>query len=417
MERLVSRVALAFEGRRDGRYVLLVAALAVGIPDAPAAVGGGIWLGSAEGRGVGVQLEGVMWLSEHVGARARLGLGSVVAGHSDDRLTWTTLSLYELQPGIVLALHRGQIWSLTAGGGIGVAAAAEDTYECPGQTWCNGEHCPSRCTPIGEQPYRLQPVLHADAGTRWTPTTRQRFQTALGFDLGWRRVGDDVDVFAFGLNAYLTWGGSTTAPGTSEAPAEPQPQRIPMHARPGYRRHDGLYLNLALGSGYVTATTDRGGSPCRMDGLAFAPDGEVGVAVIENVIAYSKLSVTVVDNAAVTAGLRPRDAPGDFDVGIVTVGLGLATYLPANFKVSAAVSAAQLRAEFRPDDPEGQSSELESNWGPLLQLGFAKEWWVGNDWALGAAARLAIGRLPADTSELEPWNVRSMVLALSATFN
>jgi hypothetical protein len=175
------------------------------------------------------------------------------------------------------------------------------------------------------------------------------------------------------------------------------------------RTHDGFYLRLQGGPGGMSAKNDD--VDLELKGAGGGLNVEIGGALTENFILYGKLfGVSVPSPDVKLGGITFEDVGNDTRLGMGAVGAGVTYYfMPINLYVSGAVSATQLTLE-----TDGERGE--TNAGPGFHLGVGKEWWVGSQWGLGVGAELALTHVSEKDSDSD-WNVGSVLLLFSATFN
>jgi hypothetical protein len=102
------------------------------------------------------------------------------------------------------------------------------------------------------------------------------------------------------------------------------------------------------------------------------------------------------------------------------IGGGLAYYLdPANVYFAGSLLATSLQIS---DTTNGQNrtvGETDSGFGVELLVG--KEWWVSDNWGIGAAAQFIYGAMQDkdtfNTSSPPTWSAAELALLFSASFN
>ncbi len=205
--------------------------------------------------------------------------------------------------------------------------------------------------------------------------------------------------------------------------------------RAGRHTHDGFFLRLSAGGGYLGARDERGTGNATFHGGAGSFALALGGAVSDNLIIYGEGLGQQVDTGELKLAYdRRRD--GSFNVkgsmGLYGGGPGLAYYfMPYNTYVSGTLLFTRL--VWSEDDLGEEDSEADNEYsepGVGLSLSVGKEWWVSSNWGLGVAARLnyssnehasnrPLDRF-GDTTQssgdrrFDTWGVS---VALSATFN
>jgi hypothetical protein len=176
-------------------------------------------------------------------------------------------------------------------------------------------------------------------------------------------------------------------------------------APPPGETHDGFYIRLQIGGGYVTArqgdTTYSGGA------VAF------GLAIGAILIPDLALFGTFTFHEAVDPTARPVNALGAANLGSDSLGAGLAYYIePVNVYVAAAVlgTSAQLQ------DFQGKQV-ASSNLGLGFQAMAGKEWWIGREWGVGVAGEVTGAWMTDQDDSATHWNSFTYSLLFSATYN
>lgn len=185
-----------------------------------------------------------------------------------------------------------------------------------------------------------------------------------------------------------------------ELPADDEDE---MHKR-GFHVHDGFYLRLGLGVGYVAATSENDST---FKGWGIAPDIWIGGSPTPGLaIGVTLNGVSVPDphldaTAADTGGLGPvsGEAPGTLTYSVFGL---FADYYPdptagLHFMAGLNYSVMQFKAD------SGVESDPASGVGLMGGMGY--EWWIGRDWSVGPVARLhwaSVSDVGGRTSVLSP---------------
>jgi len=147
----------------------------------------------------------------------------------------------------------------------------------------------------------------------------------------------------------------------------------------GVHEHDGFFLRMALGAGYAELVEKNVmGSDMKFSGACSALRFQIGGTVAENLILYGDLGgVVQVEPEFEWQGQSASTS--DVSVSVFDIGGGITYYLmPSNFYFSLSLLSSQ--AVF-----ENNNSKGESQFGFGVNAMIGKEWWVGDDWAIGAA--------------------------------
>jgi hypothetical protein len=235
------------------------------------------------------------------------------------------------------------------------------------------------------------------------------------------------------------------APAAPVAPAPPAPcpacapapalvQAVPV-AVPGRHTHDGFFLRMSAGGGYLGSQDQSGQANPTFHGGAGSFAFAIGGAVTDNLILYAEGLGQQVDTGELklSYGHRPegsRDVTGS--MGLYGGGPGLAYYFtPSNTFISGTLLFTRL--VWSEDDLGKEDSDddnVQSEPGVGLSLSVGKEWWVSSNWGLGVAARFnyatnehasdqPLDRFGDTTQSTRDrrFDTWGLSLALSATFN
>lgn len=183
-------------------------------------------------------------------------------------------------------------------------------------------------------------------------------------------------------------------------------------ARAGVHAHDGFFLRLDLGGGYMesNATVTVGGVP--VDGKLSGPAGSFGVAiggeVSQNLILAGHLYSKAISDPKASAN-GGSVTLNDTSWSMVGIGPQLTYYfMPANVYLSGTIAATRLVVS-------ANGTDANSDWGVGARLALGKEWWVSDDWGLGLAGLVSWSSNKDQGAEtISSWGLG---LAFSATYN
>jgi hypothetical protein len=196
-----------------------------------------------------------------------------------------------------------------------------------------------------------------------------------------------------------------------------QPARPSREA--GAETHDGGYLRLQFG---LNTTKMKASSPSGewvFDGEGASFGIAVGGAVVPNLIVYLEFLIA---GAAEPTVEQNSDSITNLRVGgsdVYGVGPGIAYYFdPVNVFLAATI----LYGRARITDTTTENNLFETKSGRVFELLLGKEWWVSDNWGLGASVQAILatlqGKAPIQAGELVPeWKVSSFSLLFSATYN
>jgi hypothetical protein len=192
----------------------------------------------------------------------------------------------------------------------------------------------------------------------------------------------------------------------------------PTYAQPGYyppptavyapppNVHDGFYLGLRLGGGYLHLGTD-GAS---MAGPAVSINVALGGVVAPNLIVYGALFGSSVSDPELKNGAYSQTLNG-VSLTMVGVGGGLAYYTQDNLYVAGTIAASQ----FSLADSNNSNYHADSKTGLGFQGVVGKEWWVSQDWGIGLAGEIFAATMKDDGDNT--WKGLAVSLLFSATYN
>jgi hypothetical protein len=177
----------------------------------------------------------------------------------------------------------------------------------------------------------------------------------------------------------------------------------------GFQEHDGFYLRLDAGGGYMGSSASSGGTSMKLSGAAGEFSVAAGGAVTDNFIIAGQLWSVAVSSPTVTIN-GMSGSTSDSSLGLTGFGVDLTYYfMPTNIYVSATPSIATLSVS-----QGGASASTKS--GFAFRLAVGKEWWVSDNWGLGLNAQYIHSSNPDQGS---PFTFGSdwFGAAFSATFN
>ena len=178
--------------------------------------------------------------------------------------------------------------------------------------------------------------------------------------------------------------------------------------------HDGFFFSIAMGFGYQNidfVTYDYDDDTYNMSGAATDIDIKIGFSATNSLAVHLTL-----------AGDTPLDDMNfdgyDYNANMSLLGLGATYYFPNNFLASASFGVGQFR--FYDDIATFQakvqaSPDDYSRSGLAFQIAGGKEWWISDNWGIGATASILYGFETnlADTRE----SSLSFTVRFTATFS
>src|SRR6267142_2403401 len=204
------------------------------------------------------------------------------------------------------------------------------------------------------------------------------------------------------------------APAPAPAPQTYSPAPPPP---PGFHLHDGTYVRLQLGFAFANfSTSDPILGKAEFSGGGASVGVAVGGAIVPNLVLYGTFIMAGASNPELKVeGASVGSASGDLD--IVALGGGAAYYL---MPLSLYFAGSLLAAEIQGSNNNGRATR-ETDFGLGFEGLVGKEWWVSDNWGLGAALQVLYATMTdqALDSSGNPfkWKASSFALLFSATFN
>lgn len=215
---------------------------------------------------------------------------------------------------------------------------------------------------------------------------------------------------------------ATAQPG--QPPPPPPPGSSPGYGYgaygmtvPGVHEHEGFFLRLGIGLGYLNMRTEILEMDFDIKGAAGNLQVAIGGNLAPNVIIFGQLFASSIAEPTVEFGDEEEEVD-DSTASIGGVGIGLAYYLPANVYFSGTLAATQLRWSVESD---GDDEDAESELGPAFVGQIGKEWWASDNWGLGLAGQVLVSsNKDDDDAEGEAdvtWTTLGFGLLFSATYD
>jgi len=193
-----------------------------------------------------------------------------------------------------------------------------------------------------------------------------------------------------------------------------------MGPPPGHHTHDGFYMRLTTGLGYLNAKYKYLEQDTTISGTALAATFAFGGAVANNLVLYGELLMTMAIDPKSEAGGVSKTLT-DQNVNLMGIGPGVAYYLePSNIHFSGTLAFSQVTQSNSSSSNSNNSVDL-TEMGLGLSLMFGKEWWVSHDWGLGGACMLHIASMKTkqETAGIPDTKMTATALSFlfSATYN
>jgi len=195
----------------------------------------------------------------------------------------------------------------------------------------------------------------------------------------------------------------------------------------GAREHEGFFLRLGLGGGYGDSKSRLGKNYLAIRGATLGSEMAIGGTIASLFALHLTVMSWQLPNPRFSDdGTGNSEWGDDHDVTVTLpfVGLGITRYLmPQNVFISGSVGAGSMVLS-RAVTPGGESWPLEggqeeggsTHAGLAIRLQGGKEWWVSDEWGLGASVVLDYFHLP-DKMDGVLWQTTFIGAMFSATFN
>ena len=190
---------------------------------------------------------------------------------------------------------------------------------------------------------------------------------------------------------------------------------------PGVHEHEGFFLRLGIGFGYLNMRTEFMDVDLDIKGPAGHLQVALGGNLSPNLILFGQAFVNGVNDPTIELDgveLDPEEEEADErTASIGALGVGLAYYLPSNFYFSGTLAVSQLRLTNESND----DLDAESEPGPAFMGQIGKEWWVSDSWGLGLAGQFLVSS-NKDDEDAEgsldvTWTTLGFGLLFSATYD
>jgi hypothetical protein len=206
--------------------------------------------------------------------------------------------------------------------------------------------------------------------------------------------------------------------GPAYGPPPPPPRYYspqPRYAAPApyyAHTHDGLFVRLTLGAGYLSASESDGQATLAYSGLGLTASGALGGTIAPNLVLFGEMMGTSVVNAEQTYGGVSEGLSG-LDLVLFGFGPGLAYYIePANVYLSGTLAFSKISFS----DTYSQYKISDTNFGVGGSFVVGKEWWVGRSLGLGVAGQLHVASM-TDPYYNTRMTATAFSVVCSATFN
>lgn len=204
--------------------------------------------------------------------------------------------------------------------------------------------------------------------------------------------------------------------GPAYGPPAPPPQRGYYAAPRSYyygHTHDGFFMRLTAGFGYVSASETYGGATDTYSGMGATFGAAFGGSIAPNLILFGEfLGTSVPDPNFELSGPTGYTANFSGDMTLFGFGPGVAYYIePINLYLSGTLAFSEISIS-----NYDNNGSLDTNLGFGMSLAVGKEWWVARDWGIGLAGQLHLASM-RDSGADTRMTAAAFSLLFSATFN
>jgi len=185
------------------------------------------------------------------------------------------------------------------------------------------------------------------------------------------------------------------------------------------KTHDGFFLNFALGFGYQNISyviSDYQYKTFDESGAATDIDFKIGGRIMNNMLLHATCTGTTLTESF--DGYNKNGHKIDYKANMSLFGIGVTYYFLENYLVTGSLGIAQFHANedvkiFHGTVTTGFGDDINAGFG--FQIGGGKEWWIADEWGIGATASILYGFASneADTKE----SSFAISLRLSVTYN
>ena len=149
----------------------------------------------------------------------------------------------------------------------------------------------------------------------------------------------------------------------------------------GIHEHDGFFIRMLLGTGYAELVEKNViGSDLKISGTTVPFRFQLGGNLFKNFSAYGEFGFASQTNPEME-WMGHSGSTSDVSASVGDLGFGITYYLmPVNIYFSLSLLYSSVQLEYNNTKSE---SEINFNTGNGINVIVGKEWWVGNQWAMG----------------------------------
>jgi len=186
--------------------------------------------------------------------------------------------------------------------------------------------------------------------------------------------------------------------------------------------HDGFFMNVAMGFGGQGFDIKGSGmyKGYKMnvkgdaDGGSVEIDWKLGGRILPFTILHATfLEISGLGDLRIKANYREKNATLKNSEVMCLYGVGATYYIyPYNFFVSGSLGP----VKFGLSDDDDSVIKAASEFGFGFQLAAGKEWWISENWGLGASVAVTYGSVDEDDEDME-MSAMAINFMITATFN
>lgn len=185
------------------------------------------------------------------------------------------------------------------------------------------------------------------------------------------------------------------------------------------KTHDGFFASFSMGLGYQSIDYVRGDNqivPFSESGLTTDFDFKIGGRIMNNLLLHATLAGTTLTEKF--DGVNNNSNRFKYRANMSLFGVGTTYYFLDNFLATASLGIVQFHANdnvmmFNATVTSGFSDDIHAGFG--FQIGGGKEWWIADEWSLGATAAILYGFAQNDAEAT--LSSFAISLRLTVTFN
>lgn len=181
----------------------------------------------------------------------------------------------------------------------------------------------------------------------------------------------------------------------------------------GKYKHDGFFMRFLAGPSSSTQVYNDAPKDMEVKGVSASFNFQVGSEIGENLIAFGEVGGFTITNPDIEIDGKTTETE-DTKSSSFGFGGGLTYYfMPINIYISGSIWAAKVNIEYTKGSTT-YKGETDIGIGGFAAVG--KEWWIADDWGLGAAVFFSYSNVPDQGSSDITIASTSFGVAFSATF-